>query len=242
MIDLRKGTIVLLYLIGTAPVWADEQLGHNGVDKVYHPYVQPLERELEWRGVYQRDDDPVEDGIWQQRLGVGASLGERLFLEGYVIGKRRSGPGFNIEGFELEGLWQLTEQGEYSADWGVLFELHQSRKYSITEMSSALLVEKELGQRFVATANLGLEYEFGSDIKNEFDVEFAGQLRYRLSERLEPTMELYKDEFTFAVGGVLQGLERFAGNRKMHWEVGVYGALNDTTPDTTMRALLEFEF
>ena len=238
----KRALFAFLGLAAGSAVWADEQAGHNGVDKVYHPYVQPLERELEWRSIYQWDDAANEDGLWQQRLGFGRSVSERLFIEGYVIGKNKAGSGFHLEEFELEALWQLTEQGEYAADWGVLFELNRSRRQNATELSSALLVEKELGQRFVATANLGLEYEFGSAIRNEFDVEFAGQLRYRLSERLEPTVELYKDEFTFATGTVLQGVERFSGNRKLHWEAGIFGALNDTTPDTTLRALLEFEF
>jgi len=233
---------VLPVLFAAVPAIADERLGHNGIDKVYHPYVQPLEREIEWRSIYQWADDPREDGIWRQRLGFGASVSDRLFLEGYAIGNRTPVSGFSVEEFEIEALLQLTEQGEYAADWGVLFEVNQAREKSLTEVAGVLLVEKELAGRFVGTANLGLEYEFGSDVDNEFDVNFWGKLRYRLSEKLEPSLELYKDEFTFATGPVLQGLERFAGSRKLHWEFGVFLPLNDSTPDATVRALLEFEF
>jgi len=233
---------VLPVLLFAGPVTADERLGHNGIDKVYHPYVQPLEREIEWRSIYQWADDPREDGIWRQRLGFGTSVSDRLFLEGYAIGNKTPASGFRIKEFEVEALLQLTEQGEYGADWGMLIEVNRSREKSLTEVESVLLVEKELAGRFVGTANLGLEYEFGSDVDNEFDVNFSGQLRYRLSERLEPSLELYKDEFTFATGPVLQGLERFTANRKLHWEFGVFLPLNDSTPDATVRALLEFEF
>ena len=95
---------------------------------------------------------------------------------------------------------------------------------------------------WVGTLNLGTEYEYGSDIKNEFDFEAAAQLRYRFSEHFEPAIEIYADEFTYAVGPVFQGLERLDRNRKVHWEIGALFPLNNTTPDTTFRFLLEFEF
>ncbi len=220
---------------------ADKLEHHNGVDKVYHPYVQPLEREIEFRSLYQTDSDPDEDGIFRQRLGVGAAISEHVFVEGYLIGKRPPGRGFRIDEFEIESRIQLTEQGEFAADWGLLFEVAKDRSESLIEVASVLLVEKEFGS-WVGTLNLGLEYEFGSDIQNEFDVGAAAQFRYRYSEALEPAIEMYKDEFTFASGPVLQGLQRFGLNRKLHWEAGVLFPLNNTTPDTTVRLLLEFEF
>ncbi|MGB2009857.1 MAG: hypothetical protein ACPHSA_10490, partial [Cycloclasticus pugetii] len=43
------------------------------VDKVYHPYIQPLERELEWRML-------SGDGQQLHRLGIGKSLSDSLFV------------------------------------------------------------------------------------------------------------------------------------------------------------------
>ena len=222
-------------------VLADDRFQHNGVDKVYHPYVQPLETEIELRTVYQNDGDPLEDGVARHRLSVGRAISDRVFVEGYLIGKKTLQDDFRLDAYELETKIQLTEQGEFWADWGLLIEFERERSESISELGAALLIEKELGT-WVATLNLGTEYEYGSDIKNEFDFEAAAQLRYRLSERLEPAIEWYEDEFTSALGPVLQGLERFGVNRKAHWELGVLFPLNNTTPDTTYRFSLEFEF
>jgi hypothetical protein len=243
--SIRCRAVLFRYLPLLFPVslsaYADDPFQHNGVDKVYHPYVQPLETEIEYRSIYQTDDDPLEDGILRQRLGIGRAITDRVFVEGYLIGKKTRQKGFRLDAYELEARVQLTEQGEFWADWGVLFELERERSESVTELGAVLLLEKELGA-WVGTLNLGTEYEFGSDIDNEFDVNTALQLRYRYSERFEPALELYVDEFTSALGPVIQGLERFSGNRKVHWEFGTFLPLNNTTPDTVFRLLLEFEF
>jgi hypothetical protein len=56
------------------------------IEKVYHPYVQPLEREIEVRSVFINDDDPLIDGLQGHRLGFGKSFTDRLFAEFYFIG------------------------------------------------------------------------------------------------------------------------------------------------------------
>jgi len=230
-----------ILLIMPVPGFADDPFQHNGVDKVYHPYVQPLETEIEYRTVYQTDGNPLEDGVARHRLSIGRAITDRIFVEGYLIGKETPQDDFRLDAYELETKIQLTEQGEFWADWGLLLEFEKERSESITELGAALLIEKEFGS-WVGTVNLGTEYEFGSNIKNEFDFEAAAQLRYRLSERLEPAIEWYEDEITSAIGPIIQGLERLEGNRKIHWEFGVLFPLNNTTPDSTYRLILEFEF
>ena len=241
MKPVRQFVGLLGLLMPALDAAADVAEHHNGIDKVYLPYVLPLERELEVRGVYQRDASKSEDGLFRLRTGIGRSLTEKVFLEGYLITKRDPQGNSSLEGYEIETRIQLSEQGEYWADWGILFELGRERSESITELSTMLLVSREWG-RWTSTLNAGIEYEFGSDIKNEFDTKMALQWRYRFSELLEPSIEWYVDEFTSAVGPVLSGLIRTPGRKKLHWETGLLFPLNHTTPDTSFRFLLEFEF
>ncbi len=233
-----------LGVVAMAPAlaWADNPFQHNGVDKVYHPYVQPLETEIEYRSVLQTDGNPLEDGVAMHRFAIGRAISDRVFVEAYLIGKETPQDDFRLDGWELETRVQLTEQGEFWADWGVLFEYERERSESITEAAAVILMEKEITPFWITTLNFGTEYEFGSDIENEWDFDVAAQLRYRFSERFEPSVEYYKDEFTSAAGPVFQGVERFGIARKFYWEVGVLFPLNNTTPDTTYRFLLEFEF
>ncbi len=234
-------TFVLTWTLIAASVQADNLLYHNGVGRVYDPYVQPLERELELRTYYQTDDDSLESDILRQRVGFGAAINERVFAELYLTGLKLPGSAMLLESYELESKIQLTEQGEYAADWGLLLELERERSESIAEFATTLLMSRQWGN-WVGTLNLGVEYEFGSNIRNEFDTFMSAQWRLRYRESLEPGLEFYADEFTRGIGPVLTGLVRGAENQKWHWEAGLVYPLNHITPDYTYRVLLEYEF
>lgn len=239
---VAAGILGALALAVCMPVaLADVEFQHNGVGRVYDPYVQPLERELEFRTLYQTDDDPLESDILRQRLGFGKSVTERLFAEAYLLAEKQPGGGLRLQGYEAEIKVQLTEQGEYAADYGLLFEFGRERSESVSEVAVAGIVSRQWGN-WVGTANLGLEYEYGSDIDNEVETFASAQWRYRLRETLEPGVEFYADQFTRGIGPVLTGLVRGSGATKWAWEAGLILPLNDTTPDYTYRLLLEFEF
>ena len=109
----------------------------NTVDKIYHPYVDALEQEIEWRAIYQDDQPQGNDQSNEKtdrqlhRLSYGRAFGERWFGEIYLTGENSDDTSFKLEAYELEAKWQLTEQGEYWADWGILFELEKDAHESI---------------------------------------------------------------------------------------------------------------
>jgi len=211
------------------------------IDKVYHPYVVPLEIEVEWRTVVSFDDDDAVDDQQLHRLGIGYSPVESWFAEVYLIGEKKPNDAFALEAIEIEAKWQLTEQGEYDADWGVLFEFEKQAQDEIWAVAVGLLVEKEWG-RWVGAANLFVEFEWGGDIKSELESAGALQLRYRYDRVFEPALEFYQSENTTGLGPVLMGNQRLGIGRKLHWEFGVIFGLNGRTPNQTVKALLEYEF
>jgi len=202
------------------------------IDKVYHPYVQPLEKEIEWRLT-------ASDGADTHRFGFGQSVSDRLFLEGYVIAKQ-DGSDFKIEAYEVEALIQLTEQGEYAYDWGLLFEIERETHDNIWEVASTLLIEREINN-WVWTGNASVIYESGNN-ETEFETALAMQLKYRLSRQLEPMFEMYKAEDTFAIGPGLMGDVKFTGRQKLHWETGLLIGADSETPDSSLRVSAEYEF
>ncbi|MFT6368107.1 MAG: hypothetical protein ACJAUG_001522 [Halioglobus sp.] len=212
------------------------------IDKVYHPYVEPLEWELEWRMIHQ-DEDRVtgEQRAQTHRLGFGKAIAETVFAEIYLIGEQNSDTSFSTEAYEVEILWQLSEQGELFLDWALLFEFERESDIDIWEYSTAVLLEKEFG-RFSATANLGLVYEWGSDIDNEVETFLALQTRYRYSPRFEPALELYLGQDTRGIGPVITGAERLGNRKALRWEAGVILGFDKDTADYTLRAVLEYEF
>lgn len=225
----------LLALAASCPLHADDA----GVDKIYHPYVQPLERELELRAVAEHGRDGADRQRWQ--LGYGQALGERFFAELYLLGEESAGNGTEIAAYELEGLWQLTEQGRYAADWGLLFELEKERHDNLWEFSAALLAEREWG-RWVGTANAHLIRAWGAAIADEWETRLGLQVRYRLSPLLEPAIEFHAAEDLRALGPALLGTARLGGRRKLHWEAGLFAGLDGDSPDLSVRGQLEYEF
>jgi hypothetical protein len=203
------------------------------VDKVYHPYVQPLEREIEVRMV-------SADGEEFYRLGLGKSLSDKLFVEAYLIGKDDNNH-LSLNAYEIEAKWQLTEQGEYAVDWGLMFELERVLHDDTWEISTSLLMEKEWG-KWVAAANLSLIAEWGNEINNEFETALALQTRYRYSRHIEPAIEFYSSESGQAIGPVVMGDIRLGNAKKLHWEVGSIFGLGYKGPDNTWRLLMEYEF
>lgn len=211
------------------------------IDKIYHPYVQPLERELELRASLEEGRNKQFDDRQTWRLGYGMSFNDNWFGEVYLVGQKDRNNSFQTSEYELEALWQITEQGEYVADWGLLFELATTDSVDRTEIAGTLLAEKEW-QQWTGTANLKTSYEFGDDINDEFETALALQARYRLSMWLEPALEFYSAEGILGAGPVIMGSRRLGQGRRLNWEGGLIIGMKDDTPDRTFRLLLEYEF
>ena len=209
------------------------------VDKIYDPYVQPLEKELELRNLFQYDDDLPD--VQRHSLGFGSALGERWFAEVYAIALKTSGESLHIDTYELELKRQLTEQGEFFFDWGLLFELEREADVDVWEFSTSVLIAREIGD-WTATANVDFIYEWGSPINDEFETALHTQLRYRWRESLEPGLEIHVGQDTTAIGPAFSGLRRLNVGSKLRWEVGYFTGLDDATADHILRLSIEYEF
>jgi len=209
------------------------------VSKIYDPYVQPLETEIEWRFVSQ--DSERDPDIQKQSIGVGRSLTDRWAVEFYAIAKKGSGESLSVDAYELEAQWQLTEQGEYAVDWGLLFELEREINANAWEFAATLLAARDFG-RTTVTANFGLIYEGGERIKNEFESILRMQMRYRMKETFEPSLEVHVGQDTTAIGPTIGGLMRVSGGRKLRWDLGLFAGITERSPDHILKANIEFEF
>ena len=128
--------LMLLFISGHA--LADGRV----VDKVYHPYVQSWEREIEYRFAFQKQPDHPDNNSMVQKFGYGFNIADRMALEGYIEASRITPEDYQVTGYELELRLMLTEQGEYSADWGLLFELERQNALNNYELSAGLIMEK----------------------------------------------------------------------------------------------------
>ena len=233
--------VILLFLSGLVP-WPGKCLADGIViDKIYHPYVQPLEQELEWRTIYQDEQPLAADDIWHHQLAYGRSLNDRWFAEVYLVGEKSADHSFEIEAYELEAKWQLTEQGEFWADWGMLFELEKEANEDAWEFATAVLAEKEWG-KWSGTANVYVLREWGVDIENKWETKLNLQARYRYAKAFEPAIEFYSGENTVALGPAFLGQVNISNRQRLSWEFGAIFGLDSKSPNRTLRLLLEFEF
>lgn len=209
------------------------------IDRIYDPYVQPLETEFEWRSVMQSDDELGDPQ--KHSFGVGRGLSDRWATELYVIGTKTNGDSISVDAFELEAKWQLTEQGEFAFDWGVVFELERETDGNVWEASTTLITTRDFG-KWTGTANAGLIYEWGSGIDDEIETLLRLQARYRFKESLEPAIELHMGQDTVALGPSLTGLSRLSPGKKLRWEAGVFWGVDKDSPDQTFKLGIEYEF
>ncbi len=221
-------------LVTSSIVYADGVV----VDKVYHPYVLPNEREVEWRLFSHRESN---NNKLAQRLAYGQSVNENLMLEFYLVGERDSNNDFDIVSYELEARWMLTEQGEYWADWGLLFEIEKETEQKNWEVTSGILVEKEFG-RTSLTLNAFMIYEWGKTLKSELETEFRLKYRYRYIEQFQPAIEVYLGEDYLGIGPAFMGLQRFNAQKQLKWEVGFITGMDSRSKGHVLRVAVEYEF
>jgi len=224
--------VCIIFSLNTAFAYGD-------MNRVYHPYVEQHERELEYGFVLR---DPANTNVLLNRVGVGYAWNAKFFSEVYLLTESITHNNEQVRGYEVELKWQLTEQGEYWADWGLLLEAGDSKNSDSHEVAVGLLWEKELTSRWVATANFLLEYESGGDVKNEFESALRAQLRYRNSVEFDPAVELYLDDQDWAIGPAFMGAIKLSGRKQLRWEFGVLLGIDKKTPEVSLRGGIELEF
>lgn len=210
----------------------------EGVDKVYHPYVLPFEREFEWRFSSRKNDD---GNALLQRIAYGQAISEYVTVEVYLVGERDEEDNFGLHSYEVETRWMLTDQGEYWADWGALFELEKGHEKDSWEVTAGLLAEKEFG-RTSLTTNFLITQNWGNDASEKLQGEFRLKYRYRWIPEIQPAIEIYSSKDFLGIGPAFMGIKRFDGQQQLKWELGFIAGLNGDSSDHTLRFALEMEF
>jgi len=224
--------------------------------KVYAPYVEYHELEIEYRPSRTIDGDDAKDNEQKHLLGVGYGVTEWWFTEVYAEWEREAGKGEEtaFEAFEWENRFQLTERGEYWADFGLLVEYERTDSGSSPDkIELGLLFAKELGS-FDATFNLGFEREVGGGAGDDVELSQSFQLKYRLDPAFEPGVEVFSefgaiddmpdfDQQEHYVGPAVEGVLPLGDTgTKLKYNVGYLFGVTDAAEDGVVKAIIELEF
>ena len=217
--------------------------------KVYDPYVEKGEVEIEYRAGYDVDSNSDKDGAWKQKLAIGYGVTNFWFTEIYGEMEKGGDSDANSEfsSVEWENKFQLTDQGEYWLDVGLLTEVEISTSGGSDKAEAKLLLAKDFG-KFTHLANLAVEREFGQDSSDDTEFGLSWGSRYRYNQYFEPGFELYSnfgklgdgksfDEQDHKLGPVVYG---HIGSFK--YDVGYLFGLSDDSADGTFKFLIEYEF
>lgn len=227
-------TVLVMFLFFLPSCYADG----SAINKVYLPYVQPLEKELEYRALFREVGGEKKS---QHKLGYGVSINENWFSEFYLIGENTEEE-FIVTDYEVEAKLQLTEQGEFETDWGMMFELERSANADDAwEASVGMLAVKNF-KKVSIIANAFLIREWGKDVMAELEQAGSFQARYRLLPEFEPGFELYKKENEHAAGPVIMGRFKVGSRQKLFWQVGLMFEDTDQDNNKVLQLQLEYEF
>lgn len=120
--SVRKLSVFLVLLMIMSPMLA------HATKKVYSPYVEQGEWELEARGGVNFDSRSDKDKLQTQKYALGYGVTKNWFTEVYgEIEKEYNDDGedldFSFTEVEWENKFQLTDKGKYSVDLGFLVEI-----------------------------------------------------------------------------------------------------------------------
>jgi FTR1 family protein len=246
--QIRRAAVAPTALLGCALVAhaPDTRADHI----VYSPLVEEGEIAVELRGHRDFDSSDALDGGEAYKAEIEWAPYSRWLTE--LLVKIERDPGEDLEATEIawENVIQLTDQGRYWADIGLLAEYaHALKSDGEDVVELGLLAQKDFGRNELRL-NLIAERELvsGADV----EMEYRWQYRYRLGERFEPGIEMYGelgewgemgsfDDHGQQLGPAIFGKLRTAGGA-LRYEAGLLFGLTEETPNTTVRFLLEYEF
>ncbi len=238
------GIIVFTFFLSVPEAWATK--------KVYSPYVEKDEVELEARGSINFDDRQDEDGIQKQKYALGYGVTDRWFTEVYGEVKKEYNDDsedldFSFTEVEWENKFQLTDKGQYPADLGFLLEYAISAEDKHADkLEWSVLLSKELGKT-EHYANFKFEHEVGGGHADKTEGGFAWSSRYRLSKHFEPGFEYHADFGGLNDGRNFQEQNHQAGPvfygalGDFHYDLGYLLGVSKTAFDGALKWILEYE-
>ena len=212
---------------------------------VYSPYVIAGQSEVETRG-YQYADSRLGYGGGAAEVSIAHAVTGWWKPEVYVLEYQQSpGSGGQLQGYEFENTFQLTDPGRYWLDLGFLASYERN---TVANTPDALefgpLIEKTAG-RFVHIVNLIWEKQVGADASRNYEFRYSYSGTYALTYMLRPGIEAYgrPGDKAYQAGPIVAGEWHPPGTTgSLEYRVGVVFGINTDAPQQTWLARLEYEF
>jgi hypothetical protein len=237
--------VAALQLLSLAPIArADPD------DYVAVPAVEYGEREIELRlGTASATDDPHRQSAASLAFGYGVTS----WWATEIYGKWHRSGVTTFDAVEWENKFQLTEPGQYFADFGLLVETELPRDHAEGyELRIGPLMQKDFGP-VQGNFNVFLERHYHASEPEVTELEYQWQFRYRWQQALDFGAQGFGEvgqwnEWAPArvqehiAGPAIFGEFPLGGRQVLKYDAAVLFRLSDAAPATTFRAQIEYEF
>lgn len=228
---------------------SQQQYAEAAPFKVYSPRVVKGENEIEYRSFRDVDKDDERDGGEKHVFAIGRGFTDYWFSELYSVYAKDPGASFKHDALEWENLFQLSEQGKYWADFGLLTE-YELTDHGPDEIAIAPIIEKTV-DRWVGTLNLFFERQVGREAGSGTTFAYAARLKYLLHPQFEPAVEFFGEPGRIDRFGSFNGQEHWAGPA-FYGQIGLGGTskllysaaylFGETSVSSDNRAILRLEY
>lgn len=217
---------------------------------VHSPVVEPGDWSSEFGGNFDVDDSRPLDRGNVYTVNVVWSPFARWASEAEIEVERELGEDLRTTAVSWANVLQVARSAEQWCDLALYAEFaHTLERDASDGIEFGVLAQKDFGwSETRVNLLMGRELEHGADV----EVSYSWQWRYRLTERLEPGLEMYGglgrwgafgalDEHGQEFGPALNGSLPFGGG-SIGYEVGLLFGLTGPDRGTTARFSIEYEF
>ena len=161
------------------------------------------------------------------------------------VGEDGPGLGGRIVGWEFENTFQLTPQGKYWLDLGLV--LAYERRI-VADLPDAIEVGPLIGMtsgRFTHVANVILEKQVGRGASGTYEHRFSYSGTYLVGRGFRPGLEAYARpaDHAYQAGPIVAGDIHLPGSASsFEYRVGVVLGVNAAAPRQTWLAQFSYEF
>lgn len=249
LVSFRRRHVVTVIVLFAAATYLVSAKPASAGFYLYDPYVEEGMFEIEYKARYDADHRASEDGFNEHKFAIGYGVTSWWKTELYGELKQNPNAALRFEATEWENIFQLTHQGEYWVDVGLLTAYEFAYESSDPDkVEMGLLLAKDI-DRFHNLLNLKWEKEVGpnSGAKPELEVGFG--TRYMLNPHFNPGIE-YIGEF-----GEISNTHSYSDQKHrlgpvaygdigygFSYEAGYLAGISHSAEDHLFKLLLEYEF
>jgi len=249
-VKLRQGSClacaaVLVVLTASNPARAEPN------DYVLLPAVVQGERALELK-LGSADGPGPRDSAGSVSLEYAPTdwWATEFYVQFHHSGPDRTG----YDAVEWENRFQLTEPGQYAADWGMVLEIEKPRDPNEGwHVNAGPLIQGSFDSRWQWNFNPMIAQTWSGASPATTDLAYQAQLKYRYQPAFEVGVQGFgdlgpwyhwsaMDAQSHNLGPAVFGRWPMGGRQVLYYNMGWLFGLTSATPHNTLRAQIEFEF